>query len=339
MLKSKSKNKAKESKETSSKAKSHPAKVLPKKKDHESAKSLKAAAGKKKPEVKKTATPVIAKKGLPAKKEIKVAKPNKELEQKLATKKIQDLKKAKKEEPKKTTVVPGQAKPSAVDKTKVKGLVKAKEETEVPVKAKTSAEGKKAAKAETAKGKKDKAPKDEAVEEELLEDTEDFGADELSEYESELASAEEESEEEVEEEAVVVPPVVAPAKETSDDIILTDAEGRRYCRVRDCDQVAVVDSYCRYHYLLLWKKIQVRKKILADGKLERYVEELTSRYPDKFLEVIRRDLRSEKDFLSAIQELEIDESNVDNDFEDESSNFIDEVRGASSESISDEEEF
>ena len=93
-------------------------------------------------------------------------------------------------------------------------------------------------------------------------------------------------------------------------------------------------------YLALWKKIQVRRKILADGKLERYVEELTSRYPDKFLEMIRKDLRNEKDFLAAIQELEIDEAALDNEFEDETQSFIDEVRGMTSESsISEEEEF
>jgi hypothetical protein len=334
MVKSKSKNKAKESKETSAKAKSHPAKAVPKKKEHESAKSLKVASSKKKPEVKKSHahSAVVAKKTLPAKKEVKISK---ELEHKAAVKKTLDQKKVKKEEPKKIAI-------EAASKAKSKESLKIKESVEHQVKAKASFEVKKNGKHEVAaKNKKDKTAKVEAPEEELLEETEDFGADELSEYESELASAEEETEEEATwtEEVVVPPPVVAPAKEKNDDIILTDAEGRRYCRVRDCDQIAVVDSYCRYHYLLLWKKIQVRKKILADGKLEKYVEELTSRYPDKFLEVIRRDLRSEKDFLSAIQELEIDESNVDNDFEDESSNFIDEVRGTTNESISDEEEF
>lgn len=111
------------------------------------------------------------------------------------------------------------------------------------------------------------------------------------------------------------------------EVVLTDAEGRRYCRVKDCDQLAVVDSYCRYHYLLFWKKIQVRKKILSEGKLERYIEELTARYPDKFLDMLRKDLRSEKEFLAAIQELEIDESAVDNEFEDEAQTYIDEVRG------------
>ncbi len=118
-----------------------------------------------------------------------------------------------------------------------------------------------------------------------------------------------------------------------EEIILTDAEGRRYCRVKDCDQVATVDLHCRFHYLLLWKRIQVRRKILQDGKLSRYVDELTSRYPDKFLEMIRKDLRSEKDFLGAIGELEIDEAETENEYGDDSAaEFIEEVRGVSSES-------
>lgn len=115
------------------------------------------------------------------------------------------------------------------------------------------------------------------------------------------------------------------------DIVLTDAEGRILCRVRECDQPSVVESYCRYHYLLYWKKIQVRKKILSEGKLEKYIEELTSRYPNKYLDLIKRDLSTEADFLHAIQELEIDESSGDDDsrdFDDERS-FIEEVRGVS----------
>ncbi|MBK7842570.1 MAG: hypothetical protein IPJ71_02575 [Bdellovibrionales bacterium] len=114
-----------------------------------------------------------------------------------------------------------------------------------------------------------------------------------------------------------------------EEIVLTDAEGRRYCRRRDCDQLAIVESYCRYHYLLFWKKIQQRKKILCDGKLIHYIEELTSRYPDKYLEMIRRDLRTEKDFMAAIQELEIDESGGEDGEFDEDSSILEEVRGAS----------
>ncbi|MBY0314909.1 MAG: hypothetical protein K2Q26_05285 [Bdellovibrionales bacterium] len=111
------------------------------------------------------------------------------------------------------------------------------------------------------------------------------------------------------------------------ELILTDAEGRRLCKVKDCDQPAVVEGYCRYHYLFFWKKIQNRKKILSEGKLEQYIEELTARYPLKFLELIRKDLNTEADFMGAIQELDIDENSNLDEFEDE--NFMEEVRGMS----------
>lgn len=118
------------------------------------------------------------------------------------------------------------------------------------------------------------------------------------------------------------------------EVILTDAEGRRYCRATDCDQVGMVDGYCRYHYLYFWKKIQVRKKILADGKLERYIEELTARYTDKFIELLRKDLRTEKDFLAAVQELELDDSSSSSSpqDEDEAKNYIEEISGVASDS-------
>lgn len=134
------------------------------------------------------------------------------------------------------------------------------------------------------------------------------------------------------------PNAPAAMEEEAEEVVLTDGDGRRYCRVKDCDQIAVVDSYCRYHYLLFWKKIQVRKKILSEGKLERYIEELTARYPDKFLDMLRKDLRSEKEFLAAIQELEIDESATENEFEDEAQTYIDEVRGISESTPTREEE-
>ena len=124
------------------------------------------------------------------------------------------------------------------------------------------------------------------------------------------------------------------------DIVLTDAEGRVLCRVRDCDQPANVEAYCRYHYLLYWKKIQIRKKILSEGKLEKYVEELTSRYPNKYLELIKKDLSTEMGFLHAIQELDIDESSGDEDQDyDEERSFIEEVRGVSENSEHDKSDY
>lgn len=124
-------------------------------------------------------------------------------------------------------------------------------------------------------------------------------------------------------------PVVEEKKPEEAEIVLTDAEGRRYCRVQDCDQIAIVEAYCRYHYLLYWKKIQYRKKILADNKFYKYIDELTAKYPDKFLDVIRKDLMNQKNFASAIQEMEIDESADETDASDKS--YMDDMRGIGTE--------
>ena len=116
------------------------------------------------------------------------------------------------------------------------------------------------------------------------------------------------------------------------EVVLTDAEGRRFCRAADCDQLAQVDTYCRYHYLLLWKKIQNRKKIIADGKLTNYIEELTARYSDKFIELLRKDLRTEKDFSAALHELNLDvdeAASADDDGEEDDKSYLEEIRGVS----------
>ena len=181
---------------------------------------------------------------------------------------------------------------------------------------------KKDAKANAKKAGKTVKKDEDEIEDDFISD-DDNGHDEIGEYEEELKEVES-----LDDETEEVVEWTQEAKDKGDEeIYLTDAEGRRYCRARDCDQAAIVDIYCRYHYLLFWRKIQVRKRILVDGKLEKYIEELTGRYPDKFLEMIRRDLRTEKDFVSAIQELEIDESALENDGEEDTQTFIDEVRG------------
>lgn len=199
---------------------------------------------------------------------------------------------------------------------------------EAPKKVETKpviAESVKAPKADAKlKSKSKKAEKKTTDEDDDFSFDDNFGDSEISDYEDDLKDVEEVDEEENleltdddEEEA------------KDEEIYLTDSEGRRLCRVRDCDQVSTVEGYCRFHYLLLWKKIQVRKAILIDGKLEKYVEDLTSRYPDKFLEMIRKDLKTEKEFLSAIQELEIDESALNelDGNDDEAQSFSDEIRG------------
>lgn len=173
------------------------------------------------------------------------------------------------------------------------------------------------------KSKKTEKKSEDDLESDLIGDDE-FGESEIAEYEEDLKAVEDDDDDS----ALELSDDDEELGKKDEEIYLTDSDGRRLCKVRDCDQVSTVDVYCRFHYLLLWKKIQIRKHILNDGKLEKYLEDLTSRYPDKFLEVIKKDLKTEKDFLSVIQEMELDENALaENENEDEVQSFSDEIRG------------
>ncbi len=264
---------------------------------------------------KKQATkPKSAKKEIkkPAKKlETKAKKPVLAVKAKLPLKKVEVkankiAKKPIMEKPKKVS----DTKPAVPNNAKAQTTVAAKSQQK-PTKAdtKTKAKGKKVEK------------KEEEFEDDIIGD--EFGESEIAEYEEDLKA--------VEEDDIDINDLVlddTDTEEKDEEIYLTDSEGRRLCKVRDCDQISKVEGYCRYHYLLLWKKIQTRKHILIDGKLEKYVEDLMARYPDKFVEVIKKDLKTEKDFLSVIQELEIDESALNEaESDEEVQSFTDEIRG------------
>lgn len=79
------------------------------------------------------------------------------------------------------------------------------------------------------------------------------------------------------------------------------------CREVACELMATTGGYCRMHYIKNWKKIKRKEMILKERKLNGYIEELVSKYPDKYIEAIRQDLASEKDFAKVIADLEIDE--------------------------------
>jgi hypothetical protein len=97
-----------------------------------------------------------------------------------------------------------------------------------------------------------------------------------------------------------------------------DANGEAVCREVACEGLATSAGYCRMHYIKNWKKIKRKEVILKEGKLNQYIEELVAKYPDKYIEAIRQDLASDKDFAKVIYDLDLDES-VD-DFEVEGEN-------------------
>lgn len=130
----------------------------------------------------------------------------------------------------------------------------------------------------------------------------------------------------------------AHGKESTRSKAALDLSGPPVCREVACELMATTGGYCRMHYIKNWKKIKRKEMILKEKKLNSYIEELVSKYPDKYIEAIRQDLASEKDFAKVIADLEIEEGlddfesvetesaegiidNLKRDFEDEGDVF------------------
>ena len=121
--------------------------------------------------------------------------------------------------------------------------------------------------------------------------------------------------------------------------VLSAEQMEKLCRETNCENQATTKGYCRLDYIKNWKKIKRKEMILKEGKLNQYIEELVSKYPDKYIEVIRQDLSTEVNFTKVIHDLELDESIDDLDYDSDS---IDSLIGSvskSSETGFDDDEF
>lgn len=86
------------------------------------------------------------------------------------------------------------------------------------------------------------------------------------------------------------------------------ANNKKRCREPGCEHELLLSGYCRLHYIKNWRKVKRKEAILASGQLNNYVEELVSKYPDKYLDVIRQDLATEKDWVKVVVDLELESS-------------------------------
>lgn len=287
---------------------------------------------------KKTAKKAVTKKASSKKKVAKKAATKKKTAKKVTAKKAPVKKATKKAATKKTAAKKTTKK--AAEKKVAKKTVTKKTATKKTTK-KTSATKTKSKEVEEATSKAAKAPEPEEKKREeapapvekkkaAKKTTKTKTLDPLEQKRKDILESEDVEEKlsnlTIEELAALDPDLEILVDDDEDDIVLMDAEGRPYCKVKDCDELASVDGYCRFHYIFHWRRIQARKKILAGGKLDRYIEELTARYPDKYLEMLRKDLLTEKDFMAVVDELEIEDGSMD-DFDDDSKEYIEEMRG------------
>lgn len=94
------------------------------------------------------------------------------------------------------------------------------------------------------------------------------------------------------------------------------------CREIACESSSSTAGYCRLHYIKNWKKIKRKELILREKKLNQYIEELISKYPDKYIEAIKQDLADETAFSKVIYDLELDEGVDDIPVDDEADEAI-----------------
>ncbi|NUM89415.1 MAG: hypothetical protein HUU37_09450 [Bdellovibrionales bacterium] len=124
---------------------------------------------------------------------------------------------------------------------------------------------------------------------------------------------------------VVIPPS-HPALKVAKKEAAAASQGKRRCREPGCDHDALMAGYCRLHYIKNWRRIKRKEAILASGQLNNYVEELVSKYPDKYLEVIRQDLASEKEWAKVVIDLELEAPEEDAATEEEAETVSDGAR-------------
>ncbi len=106
-----------------------------------------------------------------------------------------------------------------------------------------------------------------------------------------------------------------------------EAAGDQVCREVACEGLATTSGYCRLHYIKNWRKIKRKELILKEGKLNQYIEELVAKYPEKYIDAIKQDLASEKEFSKIIYDLDLDGSVDEFDIEGENDeDIIDDIK-------------
>ena len=93
------------------------------------------------------------------------------------------------------------------------------------------------------------------------------------------------------------------SKRDQKEVLLKDAEGRSYCQDEHCDQPAVTDVYCRYHYLALWKYLQMKKQLSENRYLFHTIQDIMKALGEEALQFVLRDLKNEKTFEAVTKEM------------------------------------
>lgn len=68
----------------------------------------------------------------------------------------------------------------------------------------------------------------------------------------------------------------------------------RICKEAGCNNAQTTKGYCRLHYLKNWKHIKAEKQREAARRLNKYIEAIVEKHPDKYVEVLKKEIKSRR---------------------------------------------
>lgn len=66
----------------------------------------------------------------------------------------------------------------------------------------------------------------------------------------------------------------------------------KICTEPGCNNTQTTKGYCRLHYLKNWKKIKAEKHKKAADRLNKFIENIVAKNPDRYVEVLKKEIRS-----------------------------------------------
>jgi len=68
----------------------------------------------------------------------------------------------------------------------------------------------------------------------------------------------------------------------------------KICKEEGCNNTQTTRGFCRLHYLKNWKKLKTKKQKKAASRLNKYIESIVEKHPDRYMEVIKKEIRNPK---------------------------------------------
>ena len=97
------------------------------------------------------------------------------------------------------------------------------------------------------------------------------------------------------------------------------------CHYKECTHQATTGKFCRLHYMMTWQKTKNLSREAKEKMLDRYIKAIAKKYPDDYLEVLKKDLSSEENFKRSVQDLEL-ENMSDLDFLEDYSDILKRIK-------------